>query len=60
VHEATKEDETGFDWENPLRKNFILLVMILGSPFWVTAKYDFVLEMREKTVKSSSCNECQN
>jgi hypothetical protein len=41
-----------------MRKIFIFLVMVLVSLFLIAAKYDFLLEMGEKTVKSSECNEC--
>ena len=35
-----------------------MLGLILVSLFLVAAKYDYLLEMGEKTVKSSECNEC--
>ena len=41
-----------------MRKIFIFLVMVLVSLFLIAAKYDYLLEMGEKTVKSSECNEC--
>ena len=39
-------------------KKWVFLGLILVSMFLVAAKYDFLLEMGEKTVKSSECNEC--
>jgi len=39
-------------------KIWIFLGLILVSLFLVAAKYDYLLEMGEKTVKSSECNEC--
>jgi len=39
-------------------KKWVFLALILASLFLVAAKYDFLLEMGEKTVKSSECNEC--
>ena len=39
-------------------KTLVFLGLVLVSLFLVAAKYDFLLEMGEKTVKSSECNEC--
>lgn len=39
-------------------KKWVFLGLILVSMFLVAAKYDYLLEMGEKTVKSSECNEC--
>jgi hypothetical protein len=39
-------------------KRLVFLGLVLVSLFLVAAKYDFLLEMGEKTVKSSECNEC--
>ncbi len=39
-------------------KKRVFLGLIFISMFLVAAKYDFLLEMGEKTVKSSECNEC--
>ena len=39
-------------------KTLVFLGLMLVSLFLVAAKYDFLLEMGEKTVKSSECNEC--
>jgi nitrate/TMAO reductase-like tetraheme cytochrome c subunit len=39
-------------------KTWVFLGLILASLFLVAAKYDYLLEMGEKTVKSSECNEC--
>ncbi len=39
-------------------KKWVFLGLILVSVFLVAAKYDYLLEMGEKTVKSSECNEC--
>lgn len=39
-------------------KTLVLLGLIFVSLFLVAAKYDHLLEMGEKTVKSSECNEC--
>jgi hypothetical protein len=44
--------------EGPMRKTLVILGLILVSLFLVAAKYDYLLEMGEKTVKSSECNEC--
>jgi hypothetical protein len=41
-----------------MRKTLVMLGLILVSLFLVAAKYDYLLEMGEKTVKSSECNEC--
>lgn len=41
-----------------MRKTLVILGLILVSLFLVAAKYDYLLEMGEKTVKSSECNEC--
>jgi len=41
-----------------MRKALIILGLILVPLFLIAAKYDFLLEMGEKTVKSSECNEC--
>lgn len=39
-------------------KPWILLGLIFLSPFLVAAKYDYLLEVGEKTVKSTECKEC--
>jgi nitrate/TMAO reductase-like tetraheme cytochrome c subunit len=39
-------------------KTWVFLVLMAVSLFLVAAKYDNLLEMGEKTVKSSGCNEC--
>jgi hypothetical protein len=39
-------------------KTWVFIGLMLVSLFLVAAKYDFLLEMGEKTVKSSECNEC--
>jgi hypothetical protein len=39
-------------------KTLVFLGLILVSLFLVAAKYDYLLEMGDKTVKSSECNEC--
>jgi hypothetical protein len=44
--------------EGPMRKMLVVLGLILVSLFLVAAKYDYLLEMGDKTVKSSECNEC--
>jgi hypothetical protein len=44
--------------EGPMRKTLVILGLILVSLFLVAAKYDYLLEMGDKTVKSSECNEC--
>ncbi len=44
--------------EETMRKAFVLSGLILASLFLVAAKYDYLLEMDDKTVKSSECNEC--
>jgi nitrate/TMAO reductase-like tetraheme cytochrome c subunit len=44
--------------EAPMRKTLVILGLILVSLFLVAAKYDYLLEMGDKTVKSSECNEC--
>jgi hypothetical protein len=44
--------------EGPMRKTLVVLGLILVSLFLVAAKYDYLLETGDKTVKSSECNEC--
>jgi hypothetical protein len=41
-----------------MKKTLIVLGLIITFLFLVAAKYDYLLEMGEKTVKSSECNEC--
>lgn len=41
-----------------MKKTLVIFGLILGSLFLVAAKYDYLLEMGERTVKSSECNEC--
>jgi len=40
------------------RKSLIVLGLVMALLVFVAAKYDYLLEMGEKTVKSSECNEC--
>jgi nitrate/TMAO reductase-like tetraheme cytochrome c subunit len=44
--------------EETMKKAFIISGLILASLFLAGAKYDYLLQMDEKTVKSSECNEC--
>jgi len=44
--------------EGSMRKTFVFLGVMLVSLVLVAAKYDYLLEMGHKTVKSSECNEC--
>jgi hypothetical protein len=44
--------------EGSMRKTLVISGLILASLFLVGAKYDFLLEMGDKMVKSSECNEC--
>jgi len=44
--------------EERMRKTLVFLGLILSSVVLVGAKYDNLLEMGDKTVKSSECNEC--
>jgi nitrate/TMAO reductase-like tetraheme cytochrome c subunit len=41
-----------------MKKMLVILGLILVSLFLVAAKYDYLLEMGEKTVKSSECDKC--
>ena len=41
-----------------MKKTLTFLVLVIAFLFLVAAKYDYLLEMGEKTVKSSECNEC--
>ena len=58
IDEAKTEDERQFDKENPMKKIFFILGLMMAFLFLVAAKYDYFLEMGDKTVKSSECNEC--
>jgi nitrate/TMAO reductase-like tetraheme cytochrome c subunit len=40
------------------RKTWVFLGLILVSLFLVAAKYDYLLEMGDKTAKSSECDKC--
>ena len=40
------------------RKPWVFLGLVLVSLFLVAAKYDYLLEMGDKTVKSSECDKC--
>ncbi len=44
--------------EGTMKKAFVFSGLILASLFLVAAKYDYLLEMGDKTVKSSECGEC--
>jgi hypothetical protein len=44
--------------EGSMTKTLVFLGLISVSLFLVAAKYDHLLEMGDKTVKSSECNEC--
>jgi hypothetical protein len=41
-----------------MKKTLVILGLISVSLFLVAAKYDYLLEMGEKTVKSSECDKC--
>jgi len=41
-----------------MKKTLAILGLILVSLFLVAAKYDYLLEMGDKTVKSSECDKC--
>ena len=41
-----------------MKKIFFILGLMVAFLFLVAAKYDYFLEMGDKTVKSSECNEC--
>jgi hypothetical protein len=41
-----------------MKKTLAIFGLITAFLFLVAAKYDYLLEMGEKTVKSSECNEC--
>ena len=44
--------------EGSMRKTLVFLGLILVSLVLVAAKYDYLLEMGDKTVKSSECDKC--
>lgn len=41
-----------------MKKTFVLVGVMLASLVWMAAKYDNLLEMGDKTVKSKECDEC--
>ena len=41
-----------------MKKTLLIIGLIMGLLVLVGAKYDYLLEMGDKTVKSSECNEC--
>ena len=41
-----------------MKKGLIIIGLMIGVLVLVGAKYDYLLEMGDKTVKSSECNEC--
>jgi nitrate/TMAO reductase-like tetraheme cytochrome c subunit len=41
-----------------MKKTLIIIGLMIGLLVLVGAKYDYLLEMGDKTVKSSECNEC--
>ena len=41
-----------------MKKSLIIIGLMLGLLVLVGAKYDYLLEMGDKTVKSSECNQC--
>jgi nitrate/TMAO reductase-like tetraheme cytochrome c subunit len=44
--------------ERSMRKTLVFSGLILVSLFLVAAKYDYLLEMGDKTAKSSECDQC--
>jgi len=56
--EVSKRVRTLVQKEGAMKKASVLLGLILVSFFLVAAKYDYLLEMGDKTVKSSECDKC--